>query len=106
MEQVRRVLPIVILLVAARLAAQTLEVHSEFLRVNPQGEILSLDKDPKPREILSPALVRNGFTSFHIVVRSDRPASFFLFASANPANALQTKIYRVRFVKRGEDWIP
>lgn len=103
---VRRGLTIACLLTAGSLTGQTLEVHSEFLRVNPQGEILSLDKDPKPREILSPAMVRNGFTSFHIVVRSERPASFFLFASANPPNVLQTKIYRERFVKRGEDWIP
>src|SRR5438045_7395746 len=75
---------------AARLAAQTLEGHSEFLRVNPQGEILAIDATPKPREILSPAVVRNGFVSFHVVVRSPRPESYFLFAGSNPPDVLRT----------------
>ena len=38
------------LIAAARLAPQTLEVHSEFLRVNPRGEFLTIDTTPKPRE--------------------------------------------------------
>src|SRR2546429_9441514 len=82
------------LMAAARLASQTLEVHSEFLRVNPQGDILAVDATPKPREILSPAMARNGFASFHIVVRSPRPASYFLFAGTNPPNILRTAIYK------------
>jgi len=94
------------LLTAVRLAAQTLEVHSEFLRVNPLGEILPVDVDPKPREILSPAVIRNGFASFHIVVRSPRPTSFFLFVDTNPPNVFRTSIYKEQFVKRGGDWIP
>ena len=51
------------LLVAGQLGSQTLEIHSEFLRVSPQGEILDVDATPKPREILSPAVARNGFAS-------------------------------------------
>ena len=94
------------LMAAAQLASQTLEVHSEFLRVNPQGEILSVDATPKPREILAPAIVRNAFASFHIVVRSPRPVSYFLLAGANPPDILRTAIYKEQFVKRGEDWIP
>src|SRR6266404_2871792 len=94
------------LLTTAWLAAQTLEVHSEFLRVNPQGEILPVDVDPKPREILSPAVIRNGFASFHIIVRSPRPTSFFLFVDTNPPNVFRTSIYKEQFVKRGGDWIP
>jgi hypothetical protein len=94
------------LIAAARLAAQTLEVHSEFLRVNPQGEILLTDSTPKPREILSPAIVRNGFASFQIVVRSPRPTSYFLLAGANPPNVLRTAIYKEKFVNRNGDWIP
>src|SRR5262249_12902406 len=91
---------------AARLVSQTLEVHSEFLRVNPQGEILAADATPKPREILSPALVRNGFASFQIVVRSPRPTNYFLFVGSNPPNVFRTEIYKETFVKRGDDWIP
>jgi len=94
------------LLAAARLASQTVEVHSEFLRVNPWGEILTVDATPKPREILSPAIVRNGFASFHVVVRSPRPTSYFLLVGANPPDILRTTFYKEEFVKRGEDWIP
>jgi len=91
---------------AARLYAATLEVHSEFLRVDPQGEILAIDSTPKPREILSPALVRNGFASFHVVVRSERPESYFLYVASNPANVFRMTLYKEEFVKRGENWIP
>jgi hypothetical protein len=94
------------LIAAARLASATLEVHSEFLRVNPQGEILPVDATPNPREILSPAVVRNGFASFHVVVRSARVTNYFLFVAANPANVLRATLYKEEFVKRGEDWIP
>src|SRR5947209_5087998 len=99
-------MPVLLGLLAVRLAAQTLEVHSEFLRVNPQGEILTVDATPKPREILSPGIVRNGFASFHVVVRSPRPTSYFLLVGTNPPNILRTTLYKEEFVKRGEDWIP
>jgi hypothetical protein len=94
------------LIAVARLASATLEVHSEFLRVNPQGEILTVDATPKPREILSPAVVRNGFASFHVVVRSPRVTSYFLFVATNPSNIVRTTLYKEEFVKRGDDWIP
>src|SRR6478672_12005428 len=94
------------LIAAARLGSQTLEVHSEFLRVDPQGEILLRDATPSPREIISPGVARGGFASFHVVVRSPKPASYFLFAATNPPNILRTDIYQEQFVNRGGDWIP
>jgi hypothetical protein len=97
---------IVVLLAAGRLWPATLEVHSEFLRVNPQGEILPIDATAKPREILSPAVVRNGFASFHVVVRSPRETNFFLFTATNPKSIFRITLYKEIFVKRGEDWIP
>jgi hypothetical protein len=94
------------LIAAARLAPQTVDVYSEFLRVNPRGEILAADATPKPREILSPAVVRNGFASFQIVVRSPRPTSYFLFVSSHLANIFRMEIYKEKFVKRGAEWFP
>jgi hypothetical protein len=94
------------LIASARLSPATLEVHSEFLRVNPQGEILPVDATPTPREILSPAVVRNGFASFHVVVRSPRVTNYFLFVAANPTNVVRATLYKEEFVKRGDDWIP
>jgi hypothetical protein len=91
---------------AASLAAATIEIHSEFLRVDPQGEILSIDRTPSPREILSPAVVRNGFASFHIVVRSEKPTSYFLLAGTNPPDVFRMTLYKEAFVNRNGDWIP
>jgi hypothetical protein len=76
------------------------------LRAGPQGEILGADKTPEPREIISPAVARNGFASFHVVVRSEKPTSYFLFIGENPANVFRTALYKEVFVKRGDDWIP
>lgn len=87
------------------LAAQTLEVRSEFLRVNPQGEILLADTTPQPRELISPAVVRNAYATFHIVVQSPR-ANYFLFVGSNPEGVFQTTLYEEEFVQRGQDWIP
>src|SRR5262245_47402275 len=106
MRTVSRLLFIGLIIAASQLAPQTVNVYSEFLRVNPRGEVLAADATPKPREILSPALVRNGFASFQVVVRSPRPTSYFLFVSANPANIFRAEIYKERFVKHGEEWFP
>jgi hypothetical protein len=57
--------------------------------VNPQEEILAIDATPKPRETLSPALVRNGFSSFHFVERSARPVNYFLMAGSNPPDVFE-----------------
>jgi hypothetical protein len=94
------------LIAVARLLPATLEVHSEFLRVNPQGEILPIDATPKPREILSPGIVRNGFASFHVVVRSPRETNYFLFVATNPKDVFRITLYKEVFVKQGDEWIP
>ena len=53
---------------AAAGTAQTVEIYSEFQRPDPFGGIVEPDRAWKPREILSPAVSRNGFASFHIAV--------------------------------------
>ena len=90
---------------ALPLAAQTLTLRSEFLRVDPRGEILASDATPQARELLSPAVVRNGFASFHLVIESER-GNYFLFAGSNPANVFGISVYQENFVRHGEDWIP
>jgi hypothetical protein len=92
-------------LIALRLAAQTLELHSEFLRVDPQGHVLAVDAAEQPRELISPAVVRNGFASFHIVVRSDR-LNYFLFVGTNPAGVLRAALYKEEFANIGGTWVP
>jgi hypothetical protein len=50
---------------ATCLLSQTLNVYSEFARIDMNGAVTAPDN---PREILSPMLVRNGFTSFQVVI--------------------------------------
>src|SRR5262249_49797375 len=78
-------------LLALPLAAQSLRVYSEFARIDASGEVLA---PGRPREILSPALVRNGFTSFQVVVRVKKDTPYWLYIGQNPENAVRVTIYR------------
>jgi len=84
----------VTLIVAASLSAQTVEVYSEFQRVDSWGHLLDAEAAPPPREIISPAVPRNGFTSFHIAVTARPGLSYFLFVQANPPNLVEPKLYK------------
>jgi hypothetical protein len=95
-----------ILLLAWPGAAQTLRVLSEFQRVDPFGEVVSSDRTPNPREIISPAVARNAFASFHIAVTVPEREPFFLFVQTNPANVFRISVYDELYVKAGASWIP
>jgi hypothetical protein len=91
--------------IAGVLAGQTLEVHTEFLRTDPGGRILAVDATESPRELISPAVVRNAWVSFQVVV--DAPDNnYFLFVGSNPPGVFRTSVYKLEFTRRGEDWIP
>jgi hypothetical protein len=69
--------------------AQSLNVYSEFARIDTSGTV----KAPAaPREILSPAIVRNGFTSFQIVVQVKNGTSYWLHIGQNP-EAFRIRLY-------------
>jgi hypothetical protein len=46
-----------------------------------------------PREILSPALARNAYTSFQVVVQADEHTLWRLHVGQNPENAVRVTIY-------------
>ncbi len=71
--------------------AQPLLVYSEFARVDAQGKVTA---PAEPREILSPALARNAWQSFQIVVEPADAAPWQLFVAQNPENAVQVTLYR------------
>jgi hypothetical protein len=85
---------------------QAVRIYSEFQRVDPFGNILAVDKTPRPREILSPAVVRSAFASFHLAVSVPGGAPFSLFFGQNPEGTLQITVYKEVYVKRGQAWIP
>jgi hypothetical protein len=72
--------------------SQSLNVYSEFARIDDQGKVIAPDE---PREILSPAAVRNGFTAFQIVVKADKGTSYWLHVGQNP-DQFRIAVYKVR----------
>lgn len=99
-------LPLLTLAVPAALAAQSLSVHSEFYRVDPLGVAVPQDNVTAPREILSPAVARNGYASFRVVVAAPPSTPFTLHIAQNPENTAQAVLYREIYTKVGETWIP
>ncbi len=83
-----------------------LRIYSEFQRVDPFGRIVEADRALRPREILSPAVARNGFASFHVVVLVPPRTPFVLHFGQNPEDTLKLTLYKERFVKVGQVWIP
>jgi hypothetical protein len=80
-----------VLLLSTPLVAQSLRVYSEFARIDAKGEVTA---PAEPREILSPAIVRNGFTSFQIVVQVDPGTPYRLHIGENPEHAVRVTAYR------------
>lgn len=99
-----RTAAILALAAAGSLAAQ-ITIYSEFQRVDPFGKVVVVDRAERPREILSPAVPRNAWTSFHLAVevRDSRPV--FVYTQQNP-DQLKVTLYKERFVKTAAGWIP
>lgn len=75
-----------LLLVRTLATAQSIQVFSEFAR-EPNGL-------PPPREIISPAVARNAFASFRVVVAAPPSTTYFLFVGASPPGIIQTRLYK------------
>ena len=102
-----KIVPILIgALAATALRAQSLEIYSEFQRVDPFGSIVAIDRAEHPREILSPAVPRNGYASYHVVVSVPPKTNYLLYVVTNPLDACRVALYKERFVKTGRGWIP
>ncbi len=86
--------------------SQSLTVYSELRRINPEGRIVKADQGGNAREILSPAMPRNGFLSFHLVVQAPQKERFTLYIGQNPERAVRVDVYREIYEKQGEEWIP
>jgi len=104
----RHVIVLTILWWLPRLTAQPiqLKIYSEFQRVDPFGEIVAVDRAEKPREILSPAVARNAYASFHIVVKTPPGTPFILYLGQNPEDTFKLTLYREWFTQAGGMWIP
>jgi hypothetical protein len=83
--------------------AQDIRIYSEFERFDPFGNPVPQDRDLVPREILSPAMPRNGHLSVHVVITAPQGTNYFLYAGTNPPGILNVQIYREHFERCGAD---
>jgi hypothetical protein len=67
---------------------------------------VEVDRAWKRREILSPAVARNAFASFHIAVTIPSKESYLLYVVPNPITACRVALYKEHFVKTKSGWIP
>ncbi len=80
-------------LAAGALCAQNVQVYSEFAQINDAGEVLA---PANPREILSPAVARNAFSSFQIAIQVPSGTKFLVYMGQNPEDAAKVTLYRRR----------
>jgi hypothetical protein len=84
---------LVLLALAAGAAwPQPLKVYSEFARLDAKGQPVAPEF---PREILSPAIARNAFNSFQVVVQVPDGTPWRLYVAQNPENAVDATLYRI-----------
>jgi hypothetical protein len=76
------------LLLLPALWSQPLRVYSEFAAT---GKVTA---PAEPREILSPAIARNAFSSFQVVVDVPRGTPYQLYIAQNPENSVDVTLYR------------
>jgi len=83
--------------------AQEIRLYSEFERFNPYGNPVPSDRDLVPREILSPAMARNGHLSLHLVITAPVGTNYLLYTGSNPPGILKISLYREHFTRCGTD---
>ncbi len=86
--------------------AQEINLYTEFQRFTPYGEVVAQDREPRPREIISPAVARNGHLTIMAVVTAQPGTTYFVYSAVNPPDALELKVYRAYFVRCGNDYCP
>ena len=73
---------------------QEIYVRSELQRPAPNGEVLATDRmDRKGREILSPPVLRNAYTSFHVTLEAPPGTPVSVYIGLNPEDALKATLY-------------
>src|SRR4051812_44187247 len=73
------------------LSAQSVQVYSESAQLNDSGEVVAPEN---PREILSPAVARNAFSSFQLAIQVPEGVKFLVYIGQNPDNAAKVTLYR------------
>jgi hypothetical protein len=77
--------------------AQELHVYPEYQRPDIYGGIVRADQSGREREILSPAVPRNGYASFIVVAKLREPGPYRFDVAMNPAGRIHAELYRLWF---------
>ncbi len=82
---------------------QEIYVRSELQRPAPNGEVLATDRmDRKGREILSPPVLRNAYTSFHVTLEAPPGTPVSVYIGLNPEDAMKATLYQEKHLPGGE----
>lgn len=95
-----------VLFLAGRADAQPVRVVSEFTRIRPDGQVVSYDRGARVREILSPAMARNAYSTYRIIVEPPPGQQYTIAIAQNPENSCEVRLYQEGYAKFGEEWIP
>ena len=68
---------------AVLVSAQDVRVYSELTRIDPFGNVVKADRGDEPREILSPAVPRNAYSTFRVVISAAPGTEFTLHAGSS-----------------------
>jgi hypothetical protein len=99
---------LVILLAAASaaLSGQRVLVVSEYQRIRPDGETVLADRIERRREVISPAVARNAFTTFRVVVEAPPGKPYYIYVAQNPDDVVRFTLYQEEYARRGSEWAP
>ncbi|MBI2685267.1 MAG: hypothetical protein HYX27_03050 [Acidobacteria bacterium] len=86
---------------AVALPAQELYVRSEFQRVGADGKVIQQDHVERAREILSPAMARNGFASYILTANIPGGVDYSIEVGQNPENSVRVVLYRQHYNPNG-----
>lgn len=81
-------------------------LRSEFQRLGPDGQVVDIDRGRSPREILSPLVLRNSWTTFLVACQVPPNRHYYVYLAQNPENTFQPRFYKAEFVQVGGSWIP
>lgn len=88
------------------LSGQRLLIYSEFQRVRPDGEVAQADRVERRRELISPAVARNAYTTWRIAVEAPAGSAYNLYIGQNPDDTAQVTLYQEEYTRHGEEWLP
>lgn len=87
------------------LSGQSVSVYSEFQRVSPDGHVLTADRVEARREIISPAVPRNAFSTFRIAVGVPSGTPYTLHIAQNPESTAIVRLYREQYARIGKELV-